>query len=93
MISVCGGFFIWVFLSPVLMPSLVVKIFGLTSFGVLLGVINFCACFGCGIGPALTGHLFDLTDSYTAAFIMLAALSVSSALLSIVLARVHNRYP
>lgn len=79
--------------GPVLMPSLVVETFGLTSFGEILGVINFCACIGCGIGPLLTGHLFDLTGSYTSAFILLAVLSILSALLSLVLAQVHHRQP
>ncbi len=77
--------------GPVLMPSLVAEAFGLEGFGTLLGIVNLCACIGCGIGPALTGYLFDRTGNYTSAFTALAFLAVVSVLLSLVLLQLQDR--
>lgn len=46
------------------------EIFGMCSHGTLLGFIFFCDTIGSGIGPIIAGHIFDITGSYTQAFIL-----------------------
>ena len=42
----------------------------------LLGIVVFCGTVGGSIGMVLTGHIFDITDSYRMAFIILLILAV-----------------
>ena len=54
--------------GSVIMPNIVAEMFGLRFHGILLGIVNFCACIGCATGPVAAGRLFDITGSYYAAF-------------------------
>ncbi len=47
---------------------LVAERFGLSSHGAVLGLISFLLTIGTAIGPVMTGHLFDMTNSYQAPF-------------------------
>ena len=60
---------------------LLARLFGLGSHGLLLGVAGLGFRIGAGIGPFLTGYIFDLTHSYQGAFLLLAALSVVGLIL------------
>jgi len=71
--------------GSVLMPTIVAEVFGFHSYGALLGVVNFSACIGCATGPVLAGYLFDITGDYTLAFLVTAALSVVSLILTLLL--------
>ena len=71
--------------GSVLMPTIIAEVFGLHSYGALLGVVNFSACIGCAIGPVMAGYLFDITGDYTLAFFVTAALSVVSVILTLLL--------
>jgi len=56
---------------------LVAWLFGLSSHGLILGVMNLLGfTLGAAIGPFIAGHIFDMTSSYQLAFIVSGALSV-----------------
>ena len=65
---------------------LVAGLFGLSSHGLIFGVINVGFTIGGFIGPFLAGHIFDVTSSYQLAFLISAALGIigliSTALLT-----------
>jgi len=65
---------------------LVAWLFGLTSHGLILGVMNLLGfTFGAAIGPLITGHIFDMTSSYQLAFILAASVSVAGLILTVLL--------
>jgi MFS family permease len=55
---------------------LIAWLFGVSSHGLLLGIISFGFTIGAALGPLLTGYIFDVTGSYHVAFLTLAVLSV-----------------
>jgi len=65
------------------MSPLAAQLFGLTSHGSILGVATFVATIGAGVGPLVAGAIFDVTDSYSLAFLgsgVLCLCAVISAL-------------
>ena len=64
---------------------LVAELFGLRSHGLILGVINLGYCIGAAAGPFLAGYIFDVTGSYSVAFLACAAASVVGLILSAIL--------
>ena len=64
---------------------LVAELFGLRSHGLILGVTSFGYCIGAAAGPFLAGYIFDVTGSYSVAFLACAAASVVGLILSAVL--------
>lgn len=70
--------------GPLLSP-LLAGIFGLGSHGMIFGVANFSYTIGAGIGPFLTGYIFDLTGSYQIAFLVCLAVSVIGLIMAAVL--------
>jgi len=73
-----GGFF--ALLSP-----LVAELFGMSSHGVILGMVIFVGTFGAAVGPVVTGGIFDITRSYQLAFLILLLISVMGFILSTLL--------
>ncbi len=67
--------------GSVIMPNIVAEMFGLKFHGILLGVVNFCACIGCATGPVAAGWLFDITANYYAAFIATALLGTMTLIM------------
>lgn len=65
---------------PPVLPVLLAQTTGLRRMGTLSGVIRFVAAFSTALGPVLAGHLFDVTGSYTPAFLLAAGLLVVAAL-------------
>jgi MFS family permease len=65
---------------------LVAELFGLSSHGMILGVILFALTIGGTIGPVMAGGIFDITGSYDLAFLACATVSsiglISTALLT-----------
>ncbi|MFC1845985.1 MFS transporter, partial [Chloroflexota bacterium] len=61
---------------------LVARLFGLKSIGTIIGVSSCSFSIGVAVGPLLTGHLFDSTDSYMGAFITCAAISAVGIVLT-----------
>jgi len=62
--------------GSVIMPNIVAEMFGLRFHGILLGIVNFCACIGCAAGPVAAGWLFDINGNYYAAFITTTLIGV-----------------
>jgi MFS family permease len=63
------------------MSPLTAELFGMTSHGVIFGVISFGATIGGGIGPLAAGKIFDMTGAYTLAFITGAIFSFCALIL------------
>jgi MFS family permease len=66
----------------ILVPSLVTKLFGLKEHGLIYGVLDFIFCIGSATGPLLAGYLFDISGSYTRAFVVCGALGIVGTILS-----------
>ncbi len=60
---------------------LVASLFGLTSHGVIMAVIVLGVSIGGAIGPALAGHIFDITGSYQLAFLVSVVVSIIGLIL------------
>jgi MFS family permease len=69
-----GGFFAQV--SPFL-----AWLFGTRSQGSLLGIVIFSGTFVGGVSPVITGRIFDVTHSYTLAFLVLLSAAVVGLIL------------
>ena len=64
-----------------LMSPMVAELFGLSSHGIIFGVVNFSSVIGETVGPLLAGHIFDITSSYHLAFLVCAAISIVGLIL------------
>jgi MFS family permease len=64
----------------VMIPLLVGECFGLLAFGKILGVIMISGTLGGAAGPVLTGRIFDVTGSYSLAFMLHAVVFLAAAL-------------
>lgn len=63
-----------------LQAPIATDLFGLKSYGVILGVCGFCATTGGAAGPLLTGYLFDSTGGYQIAFIVCLTICIVGAI-------------
>ena len=68
--------------QAVLRHTLCAEAFGLASIGLVMGVLHLVETIGASLGLYLTGHLFDLTGSYTPAFLVGLAISLIGLALS-----------
>ena len=64
---------------------LVAGLFGLSSHGLIFGVVGLGFTIGAAIGPFLAGHFFDITDSYQVAFLVCAVISIVGLILTALL--------
>lgn len=64
-----GGF-------PSLHPLIFAELFGLSSLGVILGLSILAVSLGLGVGSFLSGRIFDITGSYSLAFLVSGAVMV-----------------
>ncbi|HJX13293.1 MAG TPA: MFS transporter [Dehalococcoidales bacterium] len=64
---------------------LVARLFGLTSHGLIYGVVHLGFTVGAAAGPFFSGYLFDITASYRTAFLVGAAFGVVGLVLSVIL--------
>ena len=70
---------------------LVAGLFGLSSHGLILGVINLVGfTFGAAVGPLIAGRIFDVTVSYHLAFIICGSMSVVGLILSSLLSPIEK---
>lgn len=60
-------------------------LFGLSSHGVILGVIVFMSTIGSLVGPVIAGRIYDINKSYQTAFIILVIFSITGIILSVLL--------
>ena len=75
----------------VFLTAFLVDIFGTRNLGVILGTIEMGFTLGAAIGPAIAGLIFDVTNSYTIAFVIGAAVMLIAALLLALVKREPNR--
>jgi predicted MFS family arabinose efflux permease len=70
---------------------LVAGLFGLSSHGLILGVMNLLGfTFGAAIGPFVAGYIFDMTVSYQFAFIVSGAVGVVGLMLTVLLSPIEK---
>jgi len=65
-----------------LQSPVIAELFGLSSHGVIFGVIFFVGTIGGAIGPILSGHIFDITSSYQLAFLISGAVAIMAIILT-----------
>ncbi len=73
-----GGFF-------ALISPLLAELFGLSSHGVIFGIVIFSGTIGGALGPLLAGRIFDVTGGYQLVFLICAVVSVVALILSLLL--------
>ena len=64
-------------------PLVTAELFGLSSYGAVFGTIVFGGTVGGSIGPVLAGWIFDISNSYSLAFIIMAMLAAVALVLSL----------
>ncbi len=69
---------------------LVAGLFGLSSHGLIFGIVSFGFTIGASVGPLLTGYLFDVSGSYQTAFLTCACLTIVGLVLAILLSPVKS---
>jgi MFS family permease len=65
-----------------LISPTIARLFGISSHGVILGIVLFSGNFGGAVGPVVAGYIFDLTRSYQLVFLLLAAVCSVALLLT-----------
>lgn len=75
---------------PVAM-AMTASLFGTKSIGSILGTIQLSYTAGMAIGPFLAGYIFDVTESYSAAFLSAAAATAAAFLCSLLLKRPQKK--
>ena len=69
--------------GAVLIPLLVGECFGLLAYGRILGIVMVSATIGAGVGPVLTGWIYDVTGAYQFAFLLhIAAFALAAVVIS-----------
>ncbi len=66
-----------------LQPLTAAELFGLSSLGVIVGNISFMFSAGGAVGPVLSGYIFDITSSYSLAFLTSSILTVIGLILAL----------
>ncbi len=74
-----------------LQPLLAAELFGLSSLGVILGGVTFVYTIGGAAGPVLAGYIFDVTGSYSLAFLICAVLVVIAILITLSLTPLNRK--
>jgi MFS family permease len=72
-------------------PTLVAKLFGLNSHGLILGFTSLGFCLGGAAGPFVAGYIFDMANSYQNFFVICAAVSVIGLILTVLLTPIKTR--
>jgi MFS family permease len=70
-----------------LLPLVTAELFGLASLGVILGGVTFVGLIGEAIGAPLSGTIFDITGSYSLAFLICIGICTVAIIVSLVLLR------
>jgi len=64
-----------------LTATIINKLFGPASFGVIFGAVFFAGTFGTGFGPLFAGWIYDVTKNYDIAYAVASGLILLSAIL------------
>jgi MFS family permease len=62
---------------------IVADLFGMRAHGAILGVIVFIITSGAAVGPVISGAIYDITGSYTTAFLICGAFSIAGIILTL----------
>jgi len=73
------------------LTALIGDIFGLTNIGIIMGAFNVGWQFGGAIGPFIAGLIFDVSNSYSLAFLIGASTMLIAALLLVPIRRETGR--
>lgn len=73
--------------------SIVAELFGTDAHGALFGLVWFSGAVGGSIGPWLAGFVFDKTDSYRLAFMILLMLALTGLGLVVCLRPLNRTRP
>jgi MFS family permease len=68
--------------STVSQSPLIAELFGLRAHGLIFGVFSVSVMSGGAVGPLLTGHVFDVTNSYKLAFLFCAIVAFAGIMFS-----------
>ncbi len=68
-----------------LQPLVVAELFGLSSLGIIYGSVHFLGTIGGAVGAPLAGTIFDVTGSYSLAFLICVIIGVLAIILSLIL--------
>lgn len=68
-----------------LISPAIAELFGLSSLGVILGMVTFISTIGGTFSPIIAGHIFDTTGSYQSVFMLLIAASAGALVLVLLL--------
>jgi len=91
MLYLFAAFFAFGYASMIaLMSPIIAELFGLSSVGILLGIVNFACTIGCATGPVLAGWLFDISGSYQLAFLLCVAVSIIGLIATLFLKPIHR---
>jgi len=63
------------------MPALLTEYFGLRAFGTIQGLVMAAAMLGAFTGPIFAGAAYDMMDTYRLAFLILALITLTAAVL------------
>jgi MFS family permease len=66
--------------ETLLLPLVIGESLGVRRLGSILGLLALFTTFGFAAGPAIAGRIFDVTGSYTGAWILFIAMTLVSAL-------------
>ena len=69
----------------VLFSPIVAELFGLSSHGVILAMVGFAGAIGAAVGSALAGYIFDITNSYSLAFLICVIIAIVGFVLTLLL--------
>jgi len=69
----------------------VAEFFGITTHGVLFGIVVFSGTVGGSFGPFLAGYIFDITSGYGPAFWLFTLTSVLGLVMIILLKPISSR--
>jgi len=61
------------------------ELFGLGSLGMILATLMFCGTIGGALGAPLAGSIFDITESYSLAFLICVIMCALAIILSLIL--------
>jgi MFS family permease len=70
---------------------LIARLFGLTSHGLIYGVVGLSWTFGGAVGPIVTGYMCDVIGNYQYAFLLCAVIGVIGLILLIILRPTQRR--
>ena len=77
--------------TGVLGPSLVTEYFGLKAHGIIFGIMDFVFSIGSAVGPLFAGYIFDITSSYTTAFLICGTLGIAGVILDSLLRPIQKK--